>query len=506
MRIYYITIATLPHPVLEKLKERVRKNGETIEVLGQEENRQIGWENQQRFGIKLREVACYLKRPHLNDCDIILFTDAYDVAYFGTQKEVLERYIAFNCPIVFGCEKECHPDPARHHEYKNKKPEFPFLNSGLFIGTVKALRQCIGTYEYDDKHDDQRYWTTQFLEYPELITLDYGNKLFLNTSGFNESLFIFDIDTNMALYKSANPLFVHVNGPEKSFINQLCGIKGSLDNKKIRVLENQIDIIINVGPNDISILKDQIKYTKKNVKNYRNIYLISYDPNLYIDGCITVSETQFPFTMSQVEQTLGKNHRNGWYFQQLLKMYAGKVIDGLLERFVCIDADTFFVKPIEFINPKTNKPFYCYSKENHQPYFDHMKRLHPTFSRMDPDKSGICHHMVFEKRYLQAIIETVETYHGKPFHSVFLESVDKTQVTMSGASEFEIYFNFMLRYHPAEIELRLLIWEDIINWVSIIDWDNLVKIQPDLNYDFIGYHHHLRKGNQWIGYEPPTNK
>jgi len=503
MKLYYITVATLPHPVLDKLRERVHKNGEEIEVLGQSENRRIGWENQQRFGIKLREVANYLKRPHLKDDDLILFTDAYDVAYFGTHSEIVERYQSFGSPIVFGCEKECHPDPGRASQYKKTDVEFPFLNSGLFIGTVGALRQCVGTYQYEDKHDDQRYWTTCFFDRPDLISLDYENRLFLNTSGFVENFFMFDLESIIAFYKYSNPMFVHVNGPEKSFINTLVGIQGSPPNEK-REDSHKLDVIINVGPNDIQILRDQIRYTQKNVKNYRHIYLISYDPRLTVEGCITIDEQKFPFRMENVENALGKNHRNGWYFQQLLKMYAPQVIPDLLERFVCIDADTFFVKPTDFINPDTNRSRYCFSKENHQPYFEHMKRLHPSFCRMDPEKSGICHHMVFEKKYLKELMGMVENLHSKAFYVVFLESIDKADAVKSGASEFEIYFNFMLQYHPNEIEIRPLLWEDIINWVNIIDWDNLIKAQPDLNHDFIAYHHHLRKGNQWIGYNPVT--
>ena len=34
------------------------------------------------------------------------------------------------------------------------------------------------------------------------------------------------------------------------------------------------DIVIPVGPNDKSIIEQQIKYTKKNIIGYRNIYLI----------------------------------------------------------------------------------------------------------------------------------------------------------------------------------------------------------------------------------------
>ena len=32
----------------------------------------------------------------------------------------------------------------------NRDKEFSYLNSGLFIGTVKALRKCIIYYEYND--------------------------------------------------------------------------------------------------------------------------------------------------------------------------------------------------------------------------------------------------------------------------------------------------------------------------------------------------------------------
>ena len=123
-----------------------------------------------------------------------------------------------------------------------------------------------------------------------------------------------------------------------------------------------------------------------------------------------------------------------------------------------------------------------------------MKKLHISFRKIDLSKSGICHHMVFEKKYLDEIIKLVEERHrSKPFYRLFLESVDPSQILHSGASEFEIYFHYMLQYHRDCIELRPLIWEDIINWVTIIDWDELKKKEQDLDYDFIGYHHHQRK-------------
>ena len=59
---------------------------------------------------------------------------------------------------------------------------------------------------------------------------------------------------------------------------------------------NIFDIVIPVGPNDIDIINNQIIYTKKNVIGYRNIYLISCNDSLYIDGCITIKEDIFPLT------------------------------------------------------------------------------------------------------------------------------------------------------------------------------------------------------------------
>ena len=214
-KLFYITVATKPHPVLYKIKERVNKNGETIHILGGKEDRQIGWEGHQNFGVKLREVSDFLKNPDLNPDDIVLFTDAYDVVYCGTHKEIIEKYMKFNKPIVFGAEKQCNPDPGRSTEYGFKATEFPYLNSGMFIGRVWALRKCILEYQYEDKDDDQRFWTTQFFENPDLIGLDYINELFLNTVDMDKRFFFLDKENSIAVYKGSNPMFVHVNGPYK---------------------------------------------------------------------------------------------------------------------------------------------------------------------------------------------------------------------------------------------------------------------------------------------------
>jgi procollagen-lysine,2-oxoglutarate 5-dioxygenase len=218
-KLYYITVATKPHPVLDRIKQQVKQNGEQIIVLGENENRYIGWQANQNFGIKLREVRNFLQKPELNPNDVILFTDAYDVAYSGNITEIARRFYYYTKPIIFGGETQCSPDPEKASFYSNTTYEFSYLNSGMFIGRVWALRQCIISYEFNDNDDDQRYWTSKFLKHPELIELDYKNKLFLNTVDIDMSRFSWN--GKVGWYKLNSPIFIHVNGPDKSLIDTL---------------------------------------------------------------------------------------------------------------------------------------------------------------------------------------------------------------------------------------------------------------------------------------------
>tara|TARA_Y100000816_G_scaffold204743_1_gene150954 strand:- start:142 stop:1851 length:1710 start_codon:yes stop_codon:yes gene_type:complete len=224
--------------------------------------------------------------------------------------------------------------------------------------------------------------------------------------------------------------------------------------------ESVFDIVIPVGPNESDNIKHQIEYTKKNVIGYRNIYIICFDPKTKIDDCITIDETIFPFNIKTVSSIHGSSWRNGWYLQQLLKLYAGLIVPNILDTYLVIDADTFFMKPTSFI--KENKCCYNYGKECHAPYFNHMKLLDGSLKRIDKEKSGICHHMMFETEKIKKLFSLVEKNHpGKKFYEIFLDNVDrKFHSNGSGASEYEMYFNYILTYHKDEIIIRKLHWKD----------------------------------------------
>jgi hypothetical protein len=240
----------------------------------------------------------------------------------------------------------------------------------------------------------------------------------------------------------------------------------------------EFDIVIPVGPNDASVICDQLHYTRKNILGYRNIYLISKSP-LEIDGCIHISESSFPFTIDTVTKYHGKSKRNGWYLQQLLKLYAGSVIPGILETYLVLDSDTFFLKPTRFLEDGTGRPMYAYGKEYHVPYFNHMAKLDLSFKKIS-EKSGICHHMIFQKKYLDEIFALVESRHGCKFYEAFLRLVNPSDFPHSGASEYELYFNYMLQ-HPSEIVLRNL------------QWKNVHKLTHSGRNDYESVHWYMRK-------------
>ena len=245
-------------------------------------------------------------------------------------------------------------------------------------------------------------------------------------------------------------------------------------------LNNIFDIVIPVGPNDKFTIYKQVEFTKRNIIGYRNIYLICYDPNIDIDGCITIRESIFPFSLENVSDFHGKLSRNGWYLQQLIKLYALLIIPDILDKCLVIDADTFFLRPTVFI--ENNKCLYNFGSEYHTGYFSHMLKMDDQLTKVYSEKSGICHHMMFEKRYVNELITKIEKTHNDKFYNIFLKMVSETEFSGSGASEYEIYFNYIFKNHRNDVEIRRLKWYN----------SGTLNINSAADIDYISYHWYMR--------------
>jgi len=182
-----------------------------------------------KLGLKLKLFYDFIMIPEINDNEIVLFIDAYDVFYSGNASETLKRYNELlsknNKPIIFGAECCCYPDASKSSLYPKTSSAFRFLNSGLFMGKIWAFRECMSDYIYDDDVNDQLWWTEMFLgeKGKRLIQLDYDCSLFLNCVWIDEKELTYEYDektSDLKVFysKIKTPQFVHGNGPSKRLI------------------------------------------------------------------------------------------------------------------------------------------------------------------------------------------------------------------------------------------------------------------------------------------------
>jgi len=244
------------------------------------------------------------------------------------------------------------------------------------------------------------------------------------------------------------------------------------------------DIVIPLGPNEYNRFSEVIKYIKNNVVDYRKIFIVTSNLDLKIDNCVIIDENIFPYKeylISHLEKGAFLS-RFGWYFQQLIKLNIGFYIEDILDNYLVIDADVFFLKPLHFM--KNNLPIFTISRQHHKPYFTHMQLLHEDLKKYH-HYSGISHHMLFNKKYLLELLNMIEQKHGKSFWKVFIDCIDNSTYNHSCASEYEIYFNYMVKKYPNQILIRILNWEHISH--SGFDSNSYNK-----NLDYISVVHYYK--------------
>lgn len=84
---------------------------------------------------------------------------------------------------------------------------------------------------------------------------------------------------------------------------------------------------------------------------------------------------------------------------------------------------------------------------------------------------------------VKEIIRQVEAEHkGKRFWEAFLECVKKElqHGIGSGASEYELYFHYIMKTRLDEVEIRELVWANAGRWAPE-EW---------VEHDYISWHHY----------------
>jgi GR25 family glycosyltransferase involved in LPS biosynthesis len=113
--------------------------------------------------------------------DIVAFSDGYDSFFVRGHKcgeELVGRYLSMGSDIVFSGEKHCWPDAFLASLYKTSG-EYPYLNSGGFIGSVLGIKNLIDAMGlFANSDDDQRLYTREYLYGDHDIKIDVEGYIF----------------------------------------------------------------------------------------------------------------------------------------------------------------------------------------------------------------------------------------------------------------------------------------------------------------------------------------
>lgn len=255
-------------------------------------------------------------------------------------------------------------------------------------------------------------------------------------------------------------------------------------------LSQIIDVVIPAHEKDKDTLEYTIKSIKKNIQNIRRIIVVS--KKQFTNNAEFFDESKYPFSYQEISD-LSHNVRVGWHYQQLLKLYAAFVIPNIADNILIVDADTVFYKKVKFF--ENDKPLYNLSKDKdldksdfHQESFAHITTLIPEISNKLPKEyrniSGVCHHMLFQKKILKDLFAKVIENDGedKEFYKIFL----KHSKGGNSVSEYNLYFYFLLSFYSQSHQIRIL------------KYKNCAKFQPLLEnirkkYHYCSYHDYMRK-------------
>jgi hypothetical protein len=160
---------------------------------------------------------------NIPDNDIVCFVDGFDVIAIGDSDEIREKFLKFDCDVLFGAELNCWPGDYLGH-YNNIKHDtgFRFVNSGGFIGYKHAIMKIYTWKTIEDievickNQSDQGYFIEYYLAHvnniDNRIKLDTRAEIFQNMFSFDWNELHFENGRFINLVMNTKPCFLHFNG------------------------------------------------------------------------------------------------------------------------------------------------------------------------------------------------------------------------------------------------------------------------------------------------------
>lgn len=164
-------------------------------------------------GHKVNLLKQFLSIDEFNEDDVILFLDGYDTYLFNSLGAIIQKWFEnFNTDkVLFAAEKTCWPNKEIDELFEDTEFGYNYLNSGCFIGKVRALRKLLKE-DIENIQDDQAYYQNIFLN-TDLIELDSQCLIFQCVAGAMQDI-LYE-NNGVYIYNNATgtvPFVLHGNG------------------------------------------------------------------------------------------------------------------------------------------------------------------------------------------------------------------------------------------------------------------------------------------------------
>lgn len=186
---HLLTVVNKSHVGLELWKHAAELAGHSPTVLWAPASSKLGHESKW-FGQKFVTLDAHLAT--LPAEDLVLVTDGFDVVVVDPPAVLEAALRARLQPHQLWMAAEVFENPDQGNPYTTQHLPFPFLNSGVYAGTVDAVRHALRPALANPnvlQLDDQRYFTQQYFQNPDTILLDHQGAVFVCLAGVSQISF-----------------------------------------------------------------------------------------------------------------------------------------------------------------------------------------------------------------------------------------------------------------------------------------------------------------------------
>lgn len=169
-------------------------------------------------GQKIKELTDVLESM---DNRLIVVCDTFDLIPIASEDEILDKFKKLCKPdqVLFSSEVFCWPKDDLKVYYPQTESKYKYLNSGCIMGYRDSIYKLIQNNNIKNNDDDQLYFTMKFLTGAKIV-LDYKCELFQALNGVKEDIIIHR-NRIYNKYTDSYPVFIHGNGPSKTFLNSI---------------------------------------------------------------------------------------------------------------------------------------------------------------------------------------------------------------------------------------------------------------------------------------------